>query len=197
MKIQFAIVLCLAAVTSAADKKESEGKVFLTPEQAGMAYALQGEYEGSAGGNKLGAQVIANADQGGLGLPDRDYYLKDDAKSVELRKGYVAHVQKMFELLGDKPETAAANAQTVMRIETALAKGSMTRVERRDPKALDHKMTTTELEKITPEFRWPVYFDKVGLPPSFSLNVSAPGFLKGPTSSRFLASTLMIGRPRR
>ena len=80
-------------------------------------------------------QVIANADQGGLGLPDRDYYTKDDAKSVELRKQYLAHVQKMFELLGDKPETAAAEAQTVMRIETALAKGSMTRVERRDPKS--------------------------------------------------------------
>ena len=93
-------------------------------------------------------QVIADADQGGLGLPDRDYYTKDDAKSVELRKQYLAHVQKMFELLGDKPETAAAEAQTVMRIETALAKGSMTRVERRDPKALDHKMTSADLEKI-------------------------------------------------
>src|SRR6202030_2613467 len=78
------------------------------------------------------SQVIAEADQGGLGLPDRDYYVKDDAKSVELRKGYQAHVQKMFELLGDKPDVAAAEAQTVMRIETALAKGSMTRVERRD-----------------------------------------------------------------
>ncbi len=78
-------------------------------------------------------QVIAEADQGGLGFPDRDYYVKDDAKSVELRKKYVEHVQKMFELLGDKPDAAAAEAQTVMRIETALAKGSMTRVERRDP----------------------------------------------------------------
>ena len=87
------------------------------------------------------SQVIADADQGGLGLPDRDYYIKDDAKSKELREKYVAHVQKMFELLGDKPDAAANEAQTVMRIETALAKGSMTRVERRDPKALDHKMT--------------------------------------------------------
>jgi endothelin-converting enzyme/putative endopeptidase len=123
-------------------------------------------------------QVIANADQGGLGLPDRDYYTKDDAKSVELRKAYVAHVQKMFELLGDKPEAAAAEAETVMRIETALAKGSMTRVERRDPKALDHKMTSTELEKIAPEFRWQVYFAKVGMPSLSSLNVAAPGFFK-------------------
>jgi putative endopeptidase len=123
-------------------------------------------------------QVIANADQGGLGLPDRDYYTKDDAKSVELRKQYLAHVQKMFELLGDKPETAAAEAQTVMRIETALAKGSMTRVERRDPKALDHKMTGAELERISPEFHWPVYFAKVGMPSISSLNVTSPVFFK-------------------
>jgi putative endopeptidase len=123
-------------------------------------------------------QVIAQADQGGLGLPDRDYYTKDDAKSQELRQQYVAHVQKMFELLGDKPDRAAAEAQTVMRIETALAKGSMTRVERRDPKALDHKMTDSELEKIAPEFRWQLYFTKVGMPSLSSLNVAAPGFFK-------------------
>jgi putative endopeptidase len=124
------------------------------------------------------SQVIANTDQGGLGLPDRDYYTKTDAKSVELRKAYVAHVQKMFELLGDKPDTAAAEAQTVMRIETALAKGSMTRVERRDPKALDHKMTTADLEKLSPQFQWLVYFAKVGLPSLSSLNVSSPAFFK-------------------
>jgi putative endopeptidase len=124
------------------------------------------------------SQVIAEADQGGLGLPDRDYYIKDDAKSVELRKAYGAHVQKMFELLGDKPDVAAAEAQTVMHIETALAKGSMTRVERRDPKKLDHKMSRGELEKISPDFPWPVYFTKVGLPSLVSLNVASPGFFK-------------------
>ncbi len=124
------------------------------------------------------SKVIANTDQGGLGLPDRDYYLKQDAKSAELRKAYVAHVQKMFELLGDSADTASAEAQTVMRIETALAKGSMTRVERRDPKNLDHKMTGAELEKLSPEFQWEVYFTKVGLPSLNSLNVASPGFLK-------------------
>ena len=72
---------------------------------------------------KNSSQVIAEVDQGGLGLPDRDYYLKTDAKSVELRQAYVAHVQKMFELLGDAPAVAATEAQTVLRIETALAKG--------------------------------------------------------------------------
>ena len=124
------------------------------------------------------SQVIAEADQGGLGLPDRDYYLKDDAKSVDLRKAYVAHVQKMFELLGEKPDAAASDAQTVMRIETALAQGSMTRVERRDPKNLDHKLTSTDFEKISPDFHWQVYFTKVGLPSLASLNVTSPAFFK-------------------
>jgi endothelin-converting enzyme/putative endopeptidase len=123
-------------------------------------------------------QVIAEADQGGLGLPDRDYYLKEDPKSVDLRKAYVTHLQKVFELLGDQPESAAAEAQTVMRIETALAKGSMTRVDRREPKNLDHKMTSGELQKIAPDFQWQVYFTKVGLPALASLNVASPGFFK-------------------
>jgi putative endopeptidase len=124
------------------------------------------------------SQVIAEVDQGGLGLPDRDYYVKEDAKSVDLRKAYVAHVQKMFELLGDQADVAAAESQTVMRIETALAKGSMTRVERREPKNLDHKMTSAELEKISPEFQWQVYFAEVGLPSLASLNVASPNFFK-------------------
>src|SRR5215470_11345966 len=124
------------------------------------------------------SQVVADADQGGLGLPDRDYYTKDDDKSQELRKAYVAHVQKMFELLGDAPQTAAAEAQTVMRIETDLAKGSLTRVERRDPKKLDHKLTSLELQKIAPEFQWQIYFTRVGLPSLSSLNVAVPDFFK-------------------
>jgi putative endopeptidase len=133
---------------------------------------------GSSQDLKDANQVIAEADQGGLGLPDRDYYTKDDAKSVDLRQAYVAHVQKMFALLGDPSAAAAAEAETVMRIETALAKGSMTRVERRDPKSLDHKMTGGELEKISPDFQWRIYFTKVGLPSLASLNVASPGFFK-------------------
>lgn len=123
-------------------------------------------------------QEIAEADQGGLGLPDRDYYVKEDAKSVELRKQYVAHVQKMFELMGDSPETAKTESETVMRIETALAKGSQTRVERREPKNLDHKMTAADFEKIAPDFQWTVYFTKVGMPSLGSLNVASPNFFK-------------------
>ena len=124
------------------------------------------------------SQQIANADQGGLGLPDRDYYLKQDQKSQDLRKAYVAHVQKMLELLGDKPDAAATEAQTIMRIETALANGSMTRVQRRDPKSLDHKMSSAELEKLSPSFQWQTYFTKVGLSSLSSLNVASPDFFK-------------------
>jgi len=127
---------------------------------------------------KDSTQVIAEADQGGHGLPDRDYYLKTDAKSVVLRKAYVAHLQKMFGLLGDKPETAAAEARTVMRIETALAQGSLTRVERRDPQKLYHKMTTKQLIALSPSFQWKIYFSKLGLPSVETLNVETPEFFK-------------------
>jgi putative endopeptidase len=129
---------------------------------------------------KDSTQVIAEADQGGLGLPDRDYYLKDDAKSEELRKAYVAHVAKMFELLGDKPADAAAEGAAVMRIETALAKGQMTRVERRDPPQLYHKMSVEDLQKLSPAFGWETYFAKTGVGSLAStlgtLNVVTPGY---------------------
>ena len=85
--------------------------------------------------------MIAVVDAGGLGLPDRDYYVKTDAKSVETRERYVAHVAKMFELLGEPHAAAKANAATVMRIETALAKASLTQVEQRDPYKIYHRQT--------------------------------------------------------
>jgi putative endopeptidase len=128
---------------------------------------------------KDSTQVIAEADQGGLGLPDRDYYFMDDAKSADIRKAYVAHVKKMFELLGEKPDAASADAQSVMRLETQLAQGSMTRLERREPANLYHKLSGEQLQQITPLFPWGQYFQKVGLPSLKSLNVVAPGFFKG------------------
>ena len=127
---------------------------------------------------KDSAEVIAEADQGGLGLPDRDYYLKDDDKSQQLRKAYVAHVQKMFELLGDKPEQAAAEAATVLRIETALSKGHLTRVDRRDPQKLYHRMSVQDLAKLAPAFRWNLYLAKNGLDSIQSLNVAVPDFFR-------------------
>jgi putative endopeptidase len=127
---------------------------------------------------KNSSEVIAEIDQGGLGLPDRDYYLKTDAKSAELRQAYVAHVQKIFELLGDAPGVAASEAQSVLRIETALAKGSLTQVERRDPKMLYHKMRIQDLEALSPPFQWKAYFSRTGHPGLQSLNVTAPEFFK-------------------
>jgi len=122
--------------------------------------------------------VTAAVDQRGLGLPDRDYYLKQDQKSKDLRAAYVAHVQKMFELLGDKPELAATEAQSAMKIETALARGSITRVDRRDPKKIYHFMSVAELEKLTPAFGWKEYFRQIGLSGISSLNVAVPEFFK-------------------
>jgi endothelin-converting enzyme/putative endopeptidase len=127
---------------------------------------------------KNSSEVIAETDQGGLGLPDRDYYFKDDAKSIEIRNAYVAHVAKMFELLGDAPAEARKEAETVLRIETALAKGSLTRVERRDPQQLYHRMSREQLQKLSPTFQWSVYMTKVGLPSVDSLNVTTPEFFK-------------------
>jgi putative endopeptidase len=122
---------------------------------------------------------IAGTDQGGLGLPDRDYYLKTDEKSVELRKQYVAHVTKMFELLGEPPDKAAADANTVLKIETALAQASMDRIERRDPNKVYHKMSTAQLQELSPAFTWKEYFVTVKSPVFTSLDVSVPDFVKG------------------
>lgn len=122
--------------------------------------------------------MIANADQGGLSLPDRDYYLKDDPKSLELRKQYVTHVQKIFELAGDSPEQSAAEAQVVLRIETALAKGSLDRVSRRDPDKVYHKMSVKELAALCPEIDWSEYFRGLSTPSFTDLDVSVPDFFK-------------------
>jgi len=122
--------------------------------------------------------MIVAIGQGGLGLPDRDYYTKEDPKSKEIRARYVEHVQKMFELIGDSPETAKQEAGTVMRIETALAKASLTMVERRDPYKVTHKMKVADLDKLAPDFNWTAYFAASQVPKFEILNVESPEFLK-------------------
>jgi putative endopeptidase len=119
---------------------------------------------------------IAYLDQGGITLPDRDYYIKDDAKSVETRQKYLEHVQKMFELAGDQPDVAAAEAKTVLAVETGLAKASMDRTARRDPKTRDHKMTVTEVATAAPNFDLTAYFASNGSPKFSTLNVGNPEF---------------------
>jgi putative endopeptidase len=124
------------------------------------------------------ANTIALIDQGGITLPDRDYYLKDDPKSVETRQKYLEHAQKMFELAGDKPEVAAAEAKTVLATETGLAQASMDRTVRRDPKTRDHKMTVAEIAAAAPYFDLTLYFSDNGSPKFTSLNVGNPDFFK-------------------
>ena len=124
-------------------------------------------------------QVIAQADQGGLGLPDRDYYVKSDAKSVELRRDYVAHVQRMLKLTGEAPADATADASTVLEIETALAQASMELAQRREPDKVYHRLTTAELQALTPRFAWNKYFTAVGTPKIKALNVVTTDFFKG------------------
>ncbi|MFZ0639277.1 MAG: M13 family metallopeptidase [Candidatus Acidiferrales bacterium] len=133
---------------------------------------------GSTQDEKNSSQVIGGADQGGIGLPDRDYYLKTDDKSKQLRQQYVAHVTKMFELLGDDSAKSAAEAKTVMDIETDLATGSMDRVERRDPDKTYHKMSVSQLQALTPNFAWQNYFHQIGAPNIESVDVAVPKFFE-------------------
>ena len=120
--------------------------------------------------------TIANVDQGGLGLPDRDYYLKDDVKSLAIRKEYVGHIRKMLELLGEKPPAATAAADKIMAVETELAKAFMDRTLRRDPRNRDHKMKREELVALAPAFEFTSYFSTIGTPQMAELNVVNPEF---------------------
>ncbi len=122
---------------------------------------------------------MAGLDQGGLSLPDRDYYLQDEARFADVRKQFPLHVQTMFELMGEPKEAAARDAQTVLDIETGLAKVSLDRVKRRDPANLDHRMTRKELEALAPGFDWATYFKASGAPAVAEVNVSWPDFFKG------------------
>jgi putative endopeptidase len=121
----------------------------------------------------------AALDQGGLSLPDRDYYLKDEARFTDVRKQFPLHVQKMFELMGEPREAAARDAQTVLDIETGLAKASLDRVKRRDPANLDHQLTPKELAALAPDFDWAAFFKASGTPAFPDLNVAWPDFFKG------------------
>lgn len=123
-------------------------------------------------------KVIGNASQGGLGLPDRDYYLREDAKSKKLRADYSEHVAKMFQLAGDSREKSKTEAQTVVDFETGLAKASMTRVQLRDPHARWHKMSIAKLRELTPGWSWEGYFREIGAPAMAEINVGQPDFFQ-------------------
>ena len=151
-----------------------------------LATIAQMKLQGSAVGFSFFASAdakdsntdIAQLYQGGLGLPDRDYYFNDDEKSQKLRQQYVAHVAKMLTLLGDNPEAAQVGAQSVMRIETLLAQASLARVKLRNPYASYHKMPVTDLAKYTGDLNWGGFFAALGTPAFTEINLAHPDFFK-------------------
>jgi putative endopeptidase len=132
---------------------------------------------GSGIDDKNSAMTIANAVQGGLGMPDRDYYTKQDADMKDKREKYVAHVTKMLTLLGE-PAKAAEDARKIMALETKLAEASRTRVELRDPQKNYNKMPQADLQKLMPDLDWAEYFKEIKLDEPGEINVHQPDFFK-------------------
>jgi len=173
----------IAALT---DKSQLAGEIahvhqvtysLIVPGDSGAATAMFGFTSGQDLDDA--SKVVATADQGGLSLPDRNYYLADDAKAVETRQQYVEHVGKMLEAAGENPTQAAADAKVVLAMETALAKASMDIVKRRDPANLNHKLTPQELRALTPHFSWDEYFKVIHPPQTAHYLVATPDFYKG------------------
>lgn len=123
------------------------------------------------------SRYIPQIAQGGLGLPDRDYYLKTDAKTREIRQQYLAYLTQMFSLLGDSAELAKQNATVVMALETRLAKVSLTKVALRDPQASYHLMDLHGLQKVAAHTAWANYFKDIGLNTPGQINVAHPKFM--------------------
>jgi putative endopeptidase len=164
----------LAAIDAVQDRKGLDMEIAsLHRENVNVAFEF-----GSSPDFKDSSQMIADANQGGLGMPDRDYYLRDDDRSKQLRDAYVQHVAKMFELSGDPAGKAASEARTVMTLETALAKASRTRVELRDPEKNYNKMTLAQLKTLTPDWSWENYMSAIGAPAVTELNIGQPDFFK-------------------
>ena len=138
---------------------------------------------GSTQDLKNATQVIGSADQGGLGLPDRDYYTKTDDRSKDIREKYEQHVAKMLALAGEDSAKAGAGAKSILEFETRLAEASMTRVERRDPDKTYHKMDRAALRMLTPNWSWEDYFQVIGYSNIDSVDVSSPKFFEALNAS--------------
>ena len=165
----------LAQIARLEDKKKLAQLSLALDKQYGVGPLLG---VGVGQDQKDSSKQILQTGQGGLSLPDRDYYLVEDERNKTLRAQFVAHVTKMFTLLGDTPDKAATEAADVLRIETALAKGSQSRVDLRDPANRYHVMTVDEVQKLSPDYDWRVLLDGLGVGQAKTLNVSSPGFVK-------------------
>jgi predicted metalloendopeptidase len=133
---------------------------------------------GSTQDFKNSKQVIADAEQGGLGLPDRQYYLDTDDRSKKLREQYVEHVANMFKLMGEAASKSAAEAKVVLQVETTLANASMDRADRHDPDKVYHTMAVSQLRELTPHLSWEGYFKEVNAPAVGAVNIEQPEFFK-------------------
>jgi putative endopeptidase len=165
---------------------EKIGALKSTKELPALVAELQGQKAtpvlfgyGSTQDYKDATKVIAELNQGGLGLPDRDYYTEQDARSKKIRTDYVAHMTAMFQLLGDSAEKAATEANAVMKLETALAEASQTRTAMREPSNTYHRMDVGQLKALAPAFDWDLYFEDIKSPAiENNLNVGSPEFFK-------------------
>ena len=161
----------LSGIKTMADVQASVARLHRVAVNACFGFASEQDPKNSV-------MMISAGAQAGLGLPDRDYYFRYDEKSKLLREQYVAHVARMLVLAGDQPAAAQSEAQAVMKLETALAKGSKTRVELRDPVANYHKMSQEDLQKLTPRFDWKAYFAVLGLAQPGDVDVGQPEFFQ-------------------
>jgi putative endopeptidase len=161
----------IAAMKNEADLQAEAAK--LHKEGVGVLFGFRANQDA-----KDSTQVVGAAWQGGLGLPEREYYLKQDDKSKQLRDAYVKHVAKMFELLGDSADVAATEATTVLGIETSLATASMKNTDLRDPNKTYHRLKMADLQEMTPDFSWESYFKALGRPELKGINVGQPDFFK-------------------
>jgi len=166
----------LARIDALADKQAIGGLIGSLQTRYGSGGLLFGsDVEQDA---RDATRVIAAIDAGGLGLPDRDYYLATDAKSAEIRAKYTEHVARMLELAGVAHAAAQADAATVLRIETALARATLSRVEERDPYKVYHRGTLATLTGLAPTLDWRAYFEATGLIARPWINISEPQFTR-------------------
>jgi putative endopeptidase len=180
LQAEFARIAALATQ----DELQSE---FARLQMIGVAAPLQlGEMQDF----KDSTRVIAVGLQAGLGLPNRDYYLKDDPTFADARREYVLHVARMFVLLGDSPAASEQESKAVMALETRLAQGSMPDVEQRDPRAIYHPMTLRQASSLTPHLNWRALWTGLGHPEIDSLNLAMPEFFK--TMDRELSGTPLL-----
>ncbi|GAC1357427.1 MAG: M13 family metallopeptidase [Acidobacteriaceae bacterium] len=153
----------------------------LIADLAGINHSLPGTYFFGTGTGQDALDsslIIVETGAGGLGLPDRDYYLKTDDKSVKIRDQYIAYVSKLLGMIGESEERAKADSASILRIETALAKAQLSRVDQRDPHKIYHKMSVVELSSLAPAIDWHSYFSTEGAPNLKTLNVSQPEVIK-------------------